>query len=125
MEIKTKFEIGEIFWAYKKYQRNVIHDLEKANEEYSKRVELIDLGDLETRNEIYDEYSYTNGFDIYVRQVTGVRINYHSKKIYIDDSMSEWEEDVMFHHLGDLIKFIEQTLLTEEKHTKELLEKFL
>lgn len=125
MEIKTKFEIGDIFFAYRKYQRNIIHDREKASKEYSKRVELIDLEDLETRNEIYDEYSYTNGFDIYVRQVTGVRINNHSKTIYIDDSMSEWEEDVMFHNVGDLIKFIEQTLLTGEKHTKELLEKFL
>lgn len=125
MEIKTKFEIGDIFWAYRKYQRNVIHDREKAHEEYSKRVELYDLEDLETRNEIYDEYSYTNGFDIYVRQVTGVRIDDHSKIRYIDDSRSEWEEDVMFHHVGDLIKFIEQTLLTDEKHTRELLEKFL
>lgn len=125
MEIKTKFEIGDIFLAYRKYQRNVIHDREKANKEYSKRVKLTDLEDLETRNEIYDEYSYTNGFDIYVRQVTGVRIDDYSKIKYIDDSRTEWEEDVMFHNVGDLIKFIEQTLLTEEKHTKELLEKFL
>lgn len=125
MEIKTKFEIGDIFWAYRKYQRNVIHDREKANEEYSKRVRHIDLEDSETRNEIYDEYLYTNGFDIYVRQVTGVRIDDHSRIKYIDDSRSEWEEDVMFHHVGDLIKFMEQTLLTDEKHTKDLLEKFL
>lgn len=125
MEIQTKFEIGDIFWAYRKYRGNVIHDREKAREDYSKRVGLIDLEDLEKKNEIYDEYSYTTGFDIYVRQVTGVRINNHSKTIYIDDSSSEWEEDVMFHQVGDLIKFIEQTLLTEEKHTKELLEKFL
>lgn len=125
MEINTKFEIGDIFWAYRKYQRNVIHDREKASKQYSKRVERIDLEDLETRNEIYDEYSYTNGFDIYVRQVTGVRIDDYSKIKYIDDSRAEWEEDVMFHNVGDLIKFMEQTLLTEEKHTKELLEKFL
>lgn len=106
MEIKTKFEIGDIFWVYIKYQRNVIHDREKANEEYSKRVNLTDLEDLETRNEIYDEYSYTNGFDIYVRQVTGIRIDDYSKIKYIDNSRSEWEEDVMFHNIGDLIKFI-------------------
>ena len=125
MEIQTKFEIGDIFWAYRKYQKNVIHDRDKAHNEYSERVKLYDLEDLETRNEIYDEYSYTNGFDIYVRQVTGVRIDDHSKIKYIDDTRGEWEEDVMFHHIGDLIKFLEQTLLTEEKHTKGLLEKFL
>lgn len=125
MEIQTKFEIGDIFFAYRKYQRNMIHDREKANEEYSKRVQIIDLEDLETRNEIYDEYSYTNGFDIYVRQVTGVRIDNHSKIKYLDDTMSEWEEDVMFHNVGDLIKFMEQTLFADEKQTKELLEKFL
>lgn len=125
MEIKTKFEIGDIFWAYKIYPINLVHTREKARKEYSKRVGVIDIEDIETRNKIYDEYSYTNGFDIYVRQVTGIRIDDDSKIIYIDYSRSEWEEDVMFHQIGDLIKFIEQTLLTEEKHTKELLEKFL
>lgn len=75
--------------------------------------------------EVGEEYLYTNGFDIYVRQVTGVRIDDHSRIKYIDDSRSEWEEDVMFHHVGDLIKFMEQTLLADEKHTKDLLEKFL
>lgn len=125
MEIQTKFEIGDIFWAYKIYPSNLIFTREKANKEYSKRVGIIDIEDIETRNKIYDEYSYTNGFDIYVRQVTGVRLDDNSKIKYIDDSRSEWEEDVMFHHIGDLIKFIEQTLLTEEKHTKDLLERFL
>lgn len=125
MKIQTKFEIGDIFLAYRKYQSNLIHEREKAHNEFSKRVELYDLEDSETRNEIYDEYSYTNGLEIYVRQVTGIRIDDNSKIKYIDDSRSEWEEDVMFHHVGDLIKFMEQTLLAEEKHTKELLEKFL
>lgn len=125
MEIQTKFEIGDIFWAYRKYQRNVIHDREKAHNEYSKRIELIDFEDTETKNKIYDEYLYTNEFEIYVRQVIGVRIDNCSKIKYIDDSRSEWEEDVMFHNIGDLIKFIEKTLLTEEKQTKDLLERFL
>ena len=124
MEIKTKFEIGDIFFAYKKYQTNLSHNREKSYEEYSKRVNLIDLDDYETRNKIYEEYSYTNGFEIFVRQVKGIRVDDYPRIRYIDDNKNEWEEYEMFHNVGDIIKFMGQTLLADEKHTKDLLEKF-
>lgn len=125
MEVKTKFEIGDIFYGYKKYEKNVVYSSDKARKDYAKRVKETDLDDYEARNSILDEYLYTSEIEIYIRQVRGFKIGDDSKMYYTDNYDNEWEEENMLHNVPDLMKVLENTFLTEEKHAKELLKKFL